>query len=482
MVNRYETVIGLEIHAELSTASKLFCNSDASFGGDPNTKTGVISTGMPGVLPVLNKRALELSVRAGLATNCQIANYSKFDRKNYFYPDLPKGYQITQYDLPICYDGHVDFELEGETKRVRINRIHLEEDAGKQVHGDITGNPNRSYIDFNRAGVPLLEIVTEPDLRSPEEAIALWRAVKEILEYIEISDCNMEEGSFRCDANISIRPVGSKEFGTRTELKNKNSFQHVLAALKYEQKRQAQVLDEGGNIKQVTLKFDPNTGKTSPMRSKEEAHDYRYFPEPDLVPFEVNDEEIKQIHGELPELPAEFRKRFTKEYAIPTYDASVLTNTRQMAEYFDQAVKLSGDAKACSNWIMGDLSALLNDSNTSIDNCQFTTQHLSELIQLIENGTISGKIAKSVIANSFENGQMPRQIVDEQGLSQFSDSSEIEGIVDEVISANQESAQDYINGKKKALGFLVGQVMKANKGKANPKLVNQILAQKLTRE
>ena len=467
MGNRYETVIGLEIHAELSTASKLFCNSDASFGGDPNTKTGVISTGMPGVLPVLNKRALELSVRAGLATNCQIANYSKFDRKNYFYPDLPKGYQITQYDLPICYDGHVDFELEGETKRVRINRIHLEEDAGKLVHGDITGNPNRSYVDFNRAGVPLLEIVTEPDLRSPEEAIAFWRAVKEILEYIEISDCNMEEGSFRCDANISIRPVGNKEFGTRTELKNKNSFQHVLAALKYEQKRQAQVLDEGGNIKQVTLKFDPDTGKTSPMRSKEEAHDYRYFPEPDLVPFEVNDEEIKQIHGELPELPAEFRKRFTKEYAIPTYDASVLTNTRQMAEYFDQAVKLSGDAKACSNWIMGDLSALLNDSNTSIDNCQFTTQHLSELIQLIENGTISGKIAKSVFASSFENGKMPRQIVDEQGLSQISDSSEIEGIVDEVISANQESAQDYINGKKKALGFLVGQVMKATYCKDN---------------
>ncbi len=482
MGNRYETVIGLEIHAELSTASKLFCNSDASFGGDPNTKTGVISTGMPGVLPVLNRRALEFSVRAGLATNCQISNYSKFDRKNYFYPDLPKGYQITQYDLPICYDGHVDFEFEGETKRVRINRIHLEEDAGKLVHGDVTGNPNRSYVDFNRAGVPLLEIVTEPDLRSPEEAIAFWRAVKEILEYIEISDCNMEEGSFRCDANISIRPTGSKEFGIRTELKNKNSFQHVLAALKYEQKRQAQILDEGGKIQQVTLKFDTESGKTSPMRSKEEAHDYRYFPEPDLVPFEVNAEEIEQMREEIPELPAELRKRFTEEYAIPTYDASVLTSTRQMAEYFDQAVKLCGDAKACSNWIMGDLSALLNDSNTNIADCQFSIQHLSELIQLIENGTISGKIAKSVIASSFENGKMPSQIVDEEGLSQISDSSEIEGIVDEVISANQESAQDYINGKKKALGFLVGQVMKATKGKANPKLANQILTQKLTGE
>jgi len=479
MANRYETVVGLEIHAELCTESKLFCNCEVNFGAEANTQTCPICLGMPGVLPVLNQRALEFTIRAALAMNCKIASYSKFDRKNYFYPDLPKGYQISQYDLPLSYDGYVDYEFEGETKRVRIRRIHLEEDAGKLVHADVTGNPNQSYVDFNRSCVPLLEIVGEPVLRSPAEAIAYWRAVKEILEYLEVSDCNMEEGSFRCDANISLRPVGSEAFGTRTELKNKNSFQHVVTALEYEQKRQAQILDAGGKVEQVTLLFDLNTGRTSPMRSKEEAHDYRYFPEPDLVPVEVDPEWVEAIRATLPELPAARRKRFVEEYGIPAYDAGVLTATRQMADYFDEMVRLSGDAKASSNWMMGDLSALLNSAGLKIQGCKVTPAHLSELIKLINDGTISGKIAKSVLADVFDTGKMPGQIVKEKGLSQISDASAIEAAVDGVIAEHPGPAQDYRDGKQKALGFLVGQVMKATTGKANPQLVNQLLRQKL---
>ncbi|MCZ6679816.1 MAG: Asp-tRNA(Asn)/Glu-tRNA(Gln) amidotransferase subunit GatB [Candidatus Poribacteria bacterium] len=476
---KYETVIGLEIHAEFSTHSKLFCTCEVKFGSDANTQTCPICLGMPGVLPVMNKRALEFAIRAGLAMNCKIASYSKFDRKNYFYPDLPKGYQISQYDLPLACDGYVDFEFEDEIKRVRIHRVHLEEDAGKLVHADVTGDPNRSYVDFNRSCVPLLEIVSEPNLRSPAAAIAYWRAVKEILEYIDVSDCNMEEGSFRCDANISLRPVGSEEFGTRTELKNKNSFQHVLAALQYEEKRQARILDEGGTVEQVTLLYDLNTGRTSPMRSKEEAHDYRYFPEPDLAPFEVDPEEVERLRSTLPELPAERRKRFVEEYGIPAYDAGFLTTTRQMADFFDETARLSGDPKASSNWIMGDVSALLNSAGIGIQDAKVTAAHLSELIQLIKGGTISGKIAKSVIADVFETGKFPKQIVEEKGLAQISDTSAIEAVVDQVIAAHSGPAQDYRDGKKKALGFLVGQVMRATRGKANPQMVNQLLRRKL---
>ncbi len=479
MAYKYETVIGLEIHAELSTNSKLFCNCEVKFGSAANTQTCPICLGMPGVLPVMNQRAVEFSIRAALGLNCKIASYSKFDRKNYFYPDLPKGYQISQYDLPLAYDGYVDYELEGETKRVCINRIHLEEDAGKLVHADVTGNPNQSYVDFNRSCVPLLEIVSEPDLRSPEEAIAYWRAVKEILEYVEVSDCNMEEGSFRCDANISLRPVGSKELGTRTELKNKNSFQHVLTALEYEEKRQARILDQGDEVVQETVLFDISTGRTAPMRSKEEAHDYRYFPEPDLVPFEVDAAEVERIRAALPELPAERRQRFVSEYGIPTYDAEFLTATRQLADFFDETAGLSSDPKASSNWIMGDLSSLLNNAGIEIQDAKVTPNHLSELIQLIKDQTISGKIAKSVLPDVFETGKTPKQIVEEKGLSQISDASAIESIVDQAIEDNPGPAQDYRDGKQKAIGFLVGQVMKATRGKANPQMVNQLLRQKL---
>ncbi len=477
--SRYETVIGLEIHAELSTRSKLFCHCEVDFGGDANTRTCPICLGMPGVLPVLNKRAVEFAIRAALAMNCEISAVTTFDRKNYFYPDLPKGYQISQKYMPLARNGHVDFDFHGVSHRTRIHQIHLEEDAGKLVHSDVTGHPNRSYVDLNRACVPLLEIVSEPDLRSPEESVAYWRAVKEILEYIEVSDCNMEEGSFRCDANISLRPSGSEVFGTRTELKNKNSFQHVLAALKFEEKRQARILDEGGEISQETLLFDFGTGKTVPMRSKEEAHDYRYFPEPDLVRTKIQDEWILEIQSALPELPAARRKRFMGAYNIPVYDAEFLTTTREMAEFFDETVQRSGDAKSSSNWIMGDLSGLLNSAGFDIQDCRVTPEHLSELIKLIKDRTISGKIAKLVLPEVFETGKMPGQIVENEGLAQISDVSEVEAIIEQVIVENEESTQDYRNGKKKAIGFLVGQVMKATKGKANPQLVNQILHRKL---
>lgn len=477
--SNYETVIGLEIHAELSTRSKLFCNCEVAFGTDANTRTCPICLGMPGVLPVLNERAFEFALRAAVALNCEISPACTFDRKNYFYPDLPKGYQISQKYAPLGRNGYVDFEFEGETHRTRIHQIHLEEDAGKLVHADVTGNVNRSYVDLNRACVPLLEIVSEPDLRAPDEAIAYWRAVKEILEYIDISDCNMEEGSFRCDANISLRPTGSQEFGTRTELKNKNSFQHVLAALKYEEKRQARILDDGGEIHQETLLFDLDTGRTSPMRSKEEAHDYRYFPEPDLVRTNVSPERIEETRSALPELPAARRKRFVTAYQIPDYDAEFLTATHQVADFFDETARSSGDPKASSNWIMGDLSGLLNSARLEIQEAKVKPEHLSELINLIKDGTISGKIAKSVLPEVFETGKSPRQIVEEKGLAQISDSSAIETIIDQVIADNPGSAQDYRDGKKKAIGFLVGQVMRATKGKANPQMVNQILRQKL---
>lgn len=478
-MNRYESVIGLEIHAELSTKSKLFCNCKVMFGTNANSQTCPICLGMPGVLPVPNQTAIAFAIRAALAMNCEIATFSKFDRKNYFYPDLPKGYQISQKHFPLAKKGYVDFESDGEIHRVRIHQIHLEEEAAKLVHVDGTESPNQSYVDFNRAGVPLLEIVSEPDLNSPAQAVAYWRSVKEILEYIEVSDCNMEEGNFRCDANISLHPVGSKALGTRTELKNKNSFQHVTTALEYEQKRQAIILDEGGEVEQNTLLFDIYTGKTSPMRSKEEAHDYRYFPEPDLVPFEVNPEEIEQIKSTLPEAPFDRRKRFLQIHGIPAYDAAFLTSTRQLADFFDETVRLSKDPKMSSNWIMGDLSGLLNSAGIEIQNSKITPAHLSELFKLIKEETISGKIAKQVMKDVFETGRTPEQIVNEKGLSQITDASEIETIVDLVVDENAGPVQNYRDGTKKALGFLVGQVMKATKGKANPQLVNQLLKRKL---
>ena len=479
-MEKYEIVIGLEIHAELCTKSKLFCNCAYTFGASANDCTCPICLGMPGTLPVINKRALEFAVRAGLAMNCKITSYSKFDRKNYFYPDLPKNYQISQYDLPLCKNGEVTFEFDGQTRTVALRRIHLEEDAGKSIHAEVTGDPTRSFMDFNRAGVPLMEIVSEPEIHFTEEAIAYCRAVKEILEYIEVSDCNMEEGSLRCEPNISLRPKGSKELGTRTEIKNKNSFQELLIAMDYEVKRQARILDSGGKVVQETLLFDASTGKTVAMRSKEEADDYRYFPEPDLVHVQIDDEWIDEIQPTLPELPAARRKRFIADYDISLKNAEFLTTTRQLADFFDEAAQLSGEPTTCANWIMGDLTRLLNTTEIEIQDSKVTPSHLNELIQLIGNNTISGKIAKSVLDDAFETGKMPKQIVEEKGLSQITDTSEIEAIVLKVIEENPGPAQDYRDGTKKAIGFLVGQVMRATRGKANPQLVNQILARVLT--
>ena len=479
-MEKYEIVIGLEIHAELCTKSKLFCNCAYTFGASANDCTCPICLGMPGTLPVINKRALEFAVRAGLAMNCKITSYSKFDRKNYFYPDLPKNYQISQYDLPLCKNGEVTFEFDGQTRTVALRRIHLEEDAGKSIHAEVTGDPTRSFMDFNRAGVPLMEIVSEPEIHFTEEAIAYCRAVKEILEYIEVSDCNMEEGSLRCEPNISLRPKGSKELGTRTEIKNKNSFQELLIAMDYEVKRQARILDSGGKVVQETLLFDASTGKTVAMRSKEEADDYRYFPEPDLVHVQIDDEWIDEIQPTLPELPAARRKRFIADYDISLKNAEFLTTTRQIADFFDEAAQLSGEPTTCANWIMGDLTRLLNTTEIEIQDSKVTPSHLNELIQLIGNNTISGKIAKSVLDDAFETGKMPKQIVEEKGLSQITDTSEIEAIVLQVIEENPGPAQDYRDGTKKAIGFLVGQVMRATRGKANPQLVNQILARVLT--
>ena len=479
-MEKYETVIGLEIHVELCTESKLFCNCAYTFGASANDCTCPICLGMPGTLPVINKRALEYAIRAGLAMNCEITTYSKFDRKNYFYPDLPKNYQISQYDLPLCKNGEVTFDFDGELRTVALRRIHLEEDAGKSIHAEVTGDPTKSFMDFNRAGVPLMEIVSEPEIHSPEEAIAYCRAVKEILEYIEVSDCNMEEGSLRCEPNISLRPKGSKELGTRTEIKNKNSFQELMDAMQYEVKRQARILDSGGEVVQETLLFDTSTGKTVAMRGKEEADDYRYFPEPDLVHVQIDDEWIDEIQPILPELPADKRSRFIADYDISAENAEFLTTTRQTADFFDEAAQLSGEPNLCANWIMGDLSRLLNTAEMEIQDSKVTPAHLSELIHLIKNNTISGKIAKSVIDDAFDTGKMPKQIVEEKGLSQITDTSEIEAIVMKVIEENPGPSQDVRDGTKKAIGFLVGQVMKATQGKANPQLVNQILSRELS--
>ncbi len=481
-MQKYETVIGLEIHAELCTESKLFCHCAYTFGAAANDCTCPICLGMPGTLPVINKNAVAFAVRAGLAMDCDITSYSKFDRKNYFYPDLPKNYQISQYDLPLCQNGQVTFDFNGERRTVALRRIHLEEDTGKSVHAEVTGDATRSFMDFNRAGVPLLEIVSEPEIHSPEEAIAYCRAVKEILEYIGVSDCNMEEGSLRCEPNLSLRPMGSQQLGTRTEIKNKNSFQELLDAMQYEVQRQARILDEGGEVIQETLLFDASTGKTAAMRGKEEADDYRYFPEPDLVHVQINADWLTEIQPTLPELPAARRERFIADYSISAENAEFLTATRHLADFFDEAVQCGSEPTACANWIMGDVSRLLNAAEMDIQDAKVTPAHLSELIQLINDATISGKIAKSVLDDAFETGKMPKDIVKEKGLSQITDTSEIEAIVLQVVEAHPGPAQDYRDGKKKAIGFLVGQVMRATRGKANPQLVNQILTRVLSEE
>ncbi|GAA0328889.1 Asp-tRNA(Asn)/Glu-tRNA(Gln) amidotransferase subunit GatB [Bacillus carboniphilus] len=471
----FETVIGLEVHVELKTESKIFSASPNHFGAEPNTNTSVIDLGYPGVLPVLNKKAVEFAMKAAMALNCEVATVTKFDRKNYFYPDNPKAYQISQFDKPIGENGWIEIEVGGNKKRIGITRIHMEEDAGKLSHT----SDGYSLVDFNRQGTPLVEIVSEPDIRTPEEAYAYLEKLKSIIQYTGVSDCKMEEGSLRCDANISLRPVGQEEFGTKTELKNLNSFNFVRKGLEHEEKRQAEILRAGGEIQQETRRFDENTSTTVLMRVKEGSDDYRYFPEPDLVELYIDEEWKERVRAEIPELPDERKKRYVEELGLPSYDAGVLTVTREMSDFFEATLEAGADAKQASNWIMGELSAYLNANQMELHDIALSPEGLAGMIKLIEDGTISSKIAKTVFKELIENGGNPEKIVKEKGLVQISDEGELLKIVAEILDANPQSIQDFKEGKEKALGFLVGQIMKATKGQANPPKVNQLLRQEI---
>ncbi len=475
----FEAVIGLEVHAQLKTESKIFCSCSTRFGGEPNENTCPICLGMPGVLPVLNRRAVEYALKACLATHCEIERINRFDRKNYFYPDLPKGYQISQFALPIGRHGRITLQGNGTPKVIGITRIHMEEDAGKSIHGENLGNPGKSFVDFNRTGVPLVEIVSEPEIRSAEEAREYLITLKSVLEYTEVSDCNMEEGSFRCDANVSIRPKGQKELGTRAEVKNINSFKFVQKAIEYEIERQTQVVKQGDQVVQETRLYDANRGVTFSMRSKEEAHDYRYFPEPDLVPIVIDEAWIQKTRDQLPELPEEKRERFVTEYGIPEYDAGVLTAEKALANYYEQCIAVFNQPKAISNWIMSELLRELKNDDKEINECPVTPEHLGQLLKMVEDGTISGKIAKTVFEEMYQTGKSPDTVVKEKNLVQISDTGAIAALIDEVMAANPEQVEQFRSGKDKVIGFLVGQVMKKSQGKANPGLVNKMFQEKI---
>ena len=474
----YEAVIGLEVHAQLLTESKIFSASSAAFGGEPNTQTDPVVLGLPGALPVLNKRAVEFAIKMGLATHCEIAKFSQFARKHYFYPDLPKGYQISQYELPICKNGYVQIEVNNTVKKIRLNRIHLEEDAGKSIHDPALAG-HETLGDLNRSGVPLIEIVSEPDIRSPEEAYAYLSALKQIVTYLGICDGNMEEGSLRCDANVSVRPVGEKTFGVKTEVKNMNSFRNVERALNYEINRQIAILREGGTIQQETLLWDANANVARTMRSKEEAHDYRYFPDPDLTPVVVEDEYIESIKKQLPELPEAKKLRFISEYQLPEYDAALLTETIELADYYEAVVQHCSDYKLASNWVMSEIIRILNEQKISIVDFPLTPAQIAELLNMVVADKISLKIAKTVYEEMLTNRRSAEAIVAEKGLVQISDSSELTKIIEEILSKNPKQVEEYKGGKDKVLGFFVGQVMRATKGQANPALVNKILKEKL---
>jgi aspartyl-tRNA(Asn)/glutamyl-tRNA(Gln) amidotransferase subunit B len=475
-MSEWEAVIGLEVHAQLLTDSKIFCGCSTRFGAEPNTHTCPVCLGLPGSLPVLNKKVIEYTLRMALATHCSIAPYSLLARKNYFYPDLPKGYQISQYEFPLAEKGWIDIEVNGRAKRVGITRIHIEEDAGKLIHDEVRPV---SYVDFNRTGVPLMEIVGEPDLRTPEEAGEYLRRLREILRYLEICDGNMEEGSFRCDANISMRRSGTDDFGTKAELKNMNSFKHVEKALDFEIRRQRAVLDDGGELIQETRLWDAGRGVTLSMRGKEAAHDYRYFPDPDLVPVEIDMAWIEAVQKDLPELPEAKRSRFVGQYGLPEYDAQVLTSSKAMALYFEECLRLHPQPKTVSNWIMVELVRELKRAEKDIEQCPVSAEDLAALLDLIQEGEISGKMAKAVFETMFETGKPPKAIVREGGLVQMTDTAQIRAIIEEVLRNNPDKITDYKNGKTKLMGYFVGEVMKKTQGKANPKMVNEILREKL---
>ena len=474
----YEVVIGLEVHAELSTKTKIFCSCPTEFGGLPNTHTCPICMAMPGTLPVLNEKVVEYAVKAGLATNCEIARDSKNDRKNYFYPDLPKSYQISQFDKPLCKNGYVEIDTKNGKKKIRITRIHIEEDAGKLNHDEFGGG---SLVDLNRAGVPLIETVSEPDISSAEEAEAYLRKLKSIFEYIEVSDCKMQEGSLRADVNVSVRKKGAKEFGTRTEMKNMNSFRSIVRAIDYEAERQIEVLEEGEKIDQETLRWDDVSGKTFSMRDKEDAQDYRYFPDPDLVAIKLSEEYIENIKKGLPELPESRKQRYLEEYKLSEKDANLITSSKYLSDLFEEASKVCNNPKAVNNWIISDISRILNETEMDPIEIPFDSKQLGKLVVLIDKGTISSSIGKKVLTELFENPRDPEEIIKEKGWIQISDEGAIKEVVLKILEANPQSIADYKGGKDKALGFLVGQAMRETKGKANPQMLNKMFLEELNK-
>lgn len=474
---QYEAVIGLEIHAQLLTESKLFCGCLTKFGNPPNSNVCPICLGHPGVLPVLNKKAVEFTIRMGIATNCTINKHSVFARKNYFYPDLPKGYQISQYEFPLCSNGYLELNTNNQKRKIRINRIHLEEDAGKSIHEQ----GNFTLLDYNRCGVPLIEIVTAPDLRSPEDAGEFLSEIRQIVKYLEICDGNMEEGSLRCDANVSIREIGSTSLGTKTEVKNMNSIKNVMDALRYEIERQIDIIDSGKQVVQQTLLWNAEKQIVEPMRTKEESHDYRYFPEPDLPHIEVDTVWLDKIKKELPELPSKRKERLKLQYNLPEYDVEILTSEKEFANYFEETAKFSNDYKSISNWFMTEILKILKEQKISINDFTIKPHQLAELIELINNNTISGKIAKEVFNEMLIKPKSPSQIIEEKNLVQISDEKAIEEIIQKVIETNQKQVQQYLEGKEKVFAHFVGQVMKETKGKANPTIVNRILKEKLNK-
>jgi aspartyl-tRNA(Asn)/glutamyl-tRNA(Gln) amidotransferase subunit B len=479
VIAKYEPVIGLEVHVQLGTRTKIFCGCPVEFGALPNSNVCPVCLGLPGALPVLSREAVELAMKAGMALNCSIRPLSRFARKNYFYPDLPKGYQISMFDEPLAEHGYVDIEVDGKGKRIGVTRVHMEDDAGKSQHEGFVDSARSTYVDLNRCGAPLIEIVSEPDMRSSDEAVEYLSAVRQTLQFVEVSSCDMEKGHLRCDANVSIRLKGAEKFGTRAEVKNLNSFRFLKQSIEYEIARQAAILESGGRIHQETRLFNPDTGETAGMRSKEDAHDYRYFPEPDLVPLKISDRWRDEVRETMPELPAAKRKRFIEVHGLTEYQAQVLTSTRAMAEYYEVVADVSKNPKMAANWVIGDLAALLNAADRDIVESRVPSRYLGELVAMVVNNELTGKLAKEVLAKMAETGDAPAVVVEREGLKQISDSGALEKIVDEVIAGNPKQVEQYKSGKTTVIGFLVGQVMKASRGQANPAAVNEILKTKL---
>jgi aspartyl-tRNA(Asn)/glutamyl-tRNA(Gln) amidotransferase subunit B len=478
-LTKYEAVIGLEVHVQLATRSKIFCRCPAGFGAAPNTNVCPVCLGFPGALPVLNRAVVEMAMKAAFALNCEVRPFSRFARKNYFYPDLPKGYQISQYDQPLAERGVIEIAVDGAKRRIGVTRVHLEDDAGKSIHDGFPDSSRYTYVDLNRSGTPLIEIVSDPDLRSSDEAYAYLTELKQRLQYVEVSTCDMEKGHLRCDANVSVRPWGQQELGTKAEVKNLNSFRFLKMALDYEISRQVELIESGGRVEQESRLYNPDTNETVGMRSKEHAHDYRYFPEPDLVPLRIGEEWRERVRGEMPELPAARRARFIESYGLREYDADVLTAVRETGDYFEAAAAAAGDPRAAANWVMGDLAAALKDAGKGIAESPVSAAHLGELIALIGKGEISGKLAKDIFAKMFASGESAAAIVERDGLKQISDTGALGAIVDQVLSANPKQIEQYKAGKASVFGFFVGQVMKASRGQANPAAVNQLLKEKL---